>query len=329
MIYCMSDIHGRIDLFDKMLDQINLKNGDMLYVIGDCIDRGGGLKVLQRIKQLSDKGLATLLMGNHELFFGIYGERHIPDKKITEAVELAYEYEKKQRLISEKIKEYSANGTFSGMCIAAANLYKKLDYGYKVQQLNALIEESIRSSFDCSAMEEWETYKDIDEFPEDEIRSIFEFLDQNALNIMKEIVVNDKHYLLVHGGLHDTPYKCLLAREEFYNYPVDKKLLQDLGYSPECTVIFGHTTTRDINVRLNHKYIAPHKIWYDERYGDKIGIDCAASYPNGQLACLRLDDMQEFYVKNEEKFITPIYKLNECVDMVKEKMKMWGDAQNE
>ena len=34
----MSDIHGRIDLFDKMLEQINLKEGDMLYILGDCID---------------------------------------------------------------------------------------------------------------------------------------------------------------------------------------------------------------------------------------------------------------------------------------------------
>lgn len=63
----MSDIHGRIDLFDKMLEQINLKEGDMLYILGDCINKGGGLKVLLRIKELADKGLATLLMGNHEL----------------------------------------------------------------------------------------------------------------------------------------------------------------------------------------------------------------------------------------------------------------------
>ena len=40
----MSDIHGRLDLLDAMLDKINLQKGDKLYVIGDCIDRGGGLK---------------------------------------------------------------------------------------------------------------------------------------------------------------------------------------------------------------------------------------------------------------------------------------------
>ena len=51
----MSDIHGRIDLFDAMLDKINLQKCDKLYVIGDCIDRGGGLQVLQKIIELHKK----------------------------------------------------------------------------------------------------------------------------------------------------------------------------------------------------------------------------------------------------------------------------------
>ena len=46
MTYVMSDIHGRIDLFEKMLNEINFSKNDKLYVLGDCIDRGGGLKVL-------------------------------------------------------------------------------------------------------------------------------------------------------------------------------------------------------------------------------------------------------------------------------------------
>ena len=62
MVYCISDIHGRMDLFEKMLEKINLQTGDMLYVIGDSIDRGGGLKVIEKIKGLHDQCLATLLM---------------------------------------------------------------------------------------------------------------------------------------------------------------------------------------------------------------------------------------------------------------------------
>jgi hypothetical protein len=35
------------------------------------------------------------------------------------------------------------------------------------------------------------------------------------------------------------------------------------------------------------------KIWHG---GQMIGIDCGSGYPDvGRLACLRLDDMKEFY----------------------------------
>ena len=109
----MSDIHGRIDLFNKMLDQINLKNGDMLYIIGDCIDRGGGLKVLRKIKELSDKGMATLLMGNHEIYFLYYMQYHVSNKRIEKEIELAYEYEKKQKELSKIIQKYDKKRTYS------------------------------------------------------------------------------------------------------------------------------------------------------------------------------------------------------------------------
>ena len=59
----MSDIHGRIDLFEKMLEQINLKNDDMLYIIGDCINRGGGLKVLEKIKKTVRSGKCNFIDG--------------------------------------------------------------------------------------------------------------------------------------------------------------------------------------------------------------------------------------------------------------------------
>ena len=57
MIYLMSDVHGRIDLFKQMLKKINLKKGDKLYVLGDSIDRGGGLQVLREIIRLEKQGL--------------------------------------------------------------------------------------------------------------------------------------------------------------------------------------------------------------------------------------------------------------------------------
>ena len=39
MIYVISDIHGRKDRFEDVLEQINLQENDVLYILGDVIDR--------------------------------------------------------------------------------------------------------------------------------------------------------------------------------------------------------------------------------------------------------------------------------------------------
>lgn len=50
MIYVMSDIHGCYNEFIKMMDLIQLKDNDTLYILGDVIDRGNGsLQILDYI----------------------------------------------------------------------------------------------------------------------------------------------------------------------------------------------------------------------------------------------------------------------------------------
>lgn len=64
MIYCVSDIHGELDKFERMLELIRFSGDDRLYVIGDVIDRGSlGLNVLRK---LMDAPNMTMLLGNHE-----------------------------------------------------------------------------------------------------------------------------------------------------------------------------------------------------------------------------------------------------------------------
>ena len=63
--YVMSDIHGQYDAFMKMLSRIKLGDDDILYVLGDAIDRGpDGIKILKTIMK-SDN--IVLFLGNHEL----------------------------------------------------------------------------------------------------------------------------------------------------------------------------------------------------------------------------------------------------------------------
>lgn len=64
MTYVMSDIHGDLDRFRSVMDQINLKADDHLYVLGDVIDGYPyGLDILYELRDMPN---ATVLLGNHE-----------------------------------------------------------------------------------------------------------------------------------------------------------------------------------------------------------------------------------------------------------------------
>ena len=64
MIYCVSDIHGELDKFERLLALIQFSENDHLYVIGDAIDRCAmGVDILQLIM---DTPNMTMLLGNHE-----------------------------------------------------------------------------------------------------------------------------------------------------------------------------------------------------------------------------------------------------------------------
>ena len=55
MIYVMSDIHGMYDKYIEMMDLIDLKETDTLYILGDIIDRGvNSMKILQDMMKRSN-----------------------------------------------------------------------------------------------------------------------------------------------------------------------------------------------------------------------------------------------------------------------------------
>ena len=69
MIYACSDLHGRYDRWTALLDELALRPGDTLYVLGDVIDRGpDGCKIL-----LDMMGRSNVLpiLGNHEFIAAI------------------------------------------------------------------------------------------------------------------------------------------------------------------------------------------------------------------------------------------------------------------
>ena len=63
--YVTSDIHGEYDLFIRLLEKIQLKDDDTLYVLGDVVDRGPHpIKILLKLMEMPN---VLCLVGNHEL----------------------------------------------------------------------------------------------------------------------------------------------------------------------------------------------------------------------------------------------------------------------
>lgn len=62
--YVVSDIHGHLDYLEDILRKIKFSKHDVLYVVGDAIDRGPNpIGVLKKIKNTPN---ILFLLGNHE-----------------------------------------------------------------------------------------------------------------------------------------------------------------------------------------------------------------------------------------------------------------------
>ena len=116
-------------------------------------------------------------------------------------------------------------------------------------------------------------------------QEIFDYL--KALPVNYEVEVGGKKYKLVHAS----PVENFSSY--WRRYYDDEREFAVWERWDEChpipegfTLIFGHTPT------CYFQETEPIKIW---RSDEAIGIDCACGYFDGRLACLRLDDMKEFY----------------------------------
>ncbi len=64
MTYVTSDIHGEYDKFIEILDRIDFKDTDTLYVLGDVLDRGPHpIKTLLKLMEMPN---VICIVGNHE-----------------------------------------------------------------------------------------------------------------------------------------------------------------------------------------------------------------------------------------------------------------------
>ena len=104
-IICISDIHGHLAHFDRLLEKIGFNSDDFLIVIGDAIEDGSAsLGSLRRVMELEKSGKALMLCGNWEYFIHLF---FISDDPEEQAILL------KSSLAR---REYSGSSLLTDMC---------------------------------------------------------------------------------------------------------------------------------------------------------------------------------------------------------------------
>lgn len=237
MKYVLSDIHGNLANFESILQQINLREEDTLYILGDVIDRyPNGIQILKRIMRMPN---VQMLLGNHEWM-------------MLRALDVPY----------------------PGDDVMGKSVYGRIALWY--------------NNGGRSTHQAW-----IFHTSNSERRKIIEYLQTLPISIE----TND--YRMVHAapvqlfekygkGRYESVLEFALWDREILTNP------PDVGK----TVIFGHTPVSYLTNDIGE--LAPVGIGQVHPW---IGIDCGSGFPayapmcQGRLACLRLDDMQVFYSK--------------------------------
>ena len=109
-----------------------------------------------------------------------------------------------------------------------------------------------------------------------------------SLPLTAEVSINGTDYLLVHAAPPELRSIIPSKYKDDESFAVWTRLSADTPMSKEKTVIFGHTPTN------HYQEGEPLRIWYGQ---NRIGIDCGSGHdhPACRIACIRLDDMLEYY----------------------------------
>ena len=239
--YVISDIHGNYNAYMDMLKKIQFDDDDILYILGDILDRGPD--PIQVILDVMKRPNVELLAGNHcvmALECLSFLLKEITQESLADL----------DREMFGKLLNWRQNG-------ASTTIKEFLKYDRSIQQ------------------------------------EILAFISE--LDVYDEIEVAGKTFILVHAGLGNFSPEKQLWEYELNELVWDRPDYEKMYFSDKY-VISGHTPTLAIgsNPRPGYIYQANHH----------IAIDCGSSFPGGRLACLRLNDMKEFYV---EAMNTPTY----------------------
>lgn len=261
--YVIGDIHGCMDEFKQMLDNIHFSDDDILILTGDYIDRGKQNKeMLDWLLNKPENVIA--IKGNHDITYCAYvnimqiaGDKRNLNKRYDSQLETMVRY---SCAISYLTEERPWDSIYF-------DYYKTLDM--------LINDEGVT----FAEMLEWKDM--IDAYP-----------------YYVELQVNGRDYVVVHASYREdsTNTQPFDSIEEYYVYARDEAL--DCGVKGK-TIVAGHSPTifKDLSFYNDGKIFKYHKKKDNMSF---YNVDCGCvyreKYKNARLACIRLEDEKEFYV---------------------------------
>lgn len=269
--YVMSDLHGCYDLFMKMLEVINFNENDTLILAGDYVDRGNGVyKLLEYLMNRPDNMI--LLMGNHD-------EEFVERVRIMELIN-----------IKENINvDPDSYDDFSKLYFDMDRLLEKYNPGLaEYFDYYGTFEEIIFEKEGGVTLRKASKWKEMLE----------------GLSYVYKTEINNQEFIMVHAGYAENLEQLKGYKKYSYEHMEDfyihaRSEAYEFGGKKDAIIVAGHTPTLIGDFCYNNGKI------YRE-YNEKLNctfynVDCGAVFceedENAHLACLRLDDLKEFYVR--------------------------------
>ena len=186
--------------------------------------------------------------------------------------------------------KYPSNvfGIFGNHELMMADCFNIITQEITNEFLDSFDEEKLMKLSDWMNNGAFQTIQEFKKLSKEEQKDIIEYLME--FTAYEEVEVKGRYYLLVHAGLGNFSPDKQMWEYELNELVWDRPDYEKM-YFPDKYIISGHTPTMAIkyNPRPGYIYQANHN----------IAIDCGCNFPGGRLACLRLEDMKEFYVETE------------------------------
>lgn len=325
--YCIGDLHGREDLFFKLLEKIEFSpDKDKLYILGDVIDGSyGGIKIIHYLKSNSES--CVLVRGNHEGHFLHMKKAYdtfMLNQKLKEKMkavlevysENLYEQIEKEFLAqvdkkgieaieTTKVRKWIDSGNSSvrrELLLCIAQFMETIEYNREYYKEARWIWRNLRGRYDTKnfALELFEQSAE-------EYQQIVDYLEKTLRRV--SLRIGGRDVVLVHA------IQQISEKVSFPNF-----ILLPHAKTKDVTYIFGHEPVPKI-----HRCISQANgccgfefdfrrvfAFCDDRNNRYYNLDLGSN----PIVALCLDNMNEYYVgasshrKNTSEWEVPIDKID-------------------